>query len=207
MRVVIADAGPLIGLARIEQLNLLRDLFQQIWITDIVAGEVGLLSPGGNTDYPGRAVLLSAVAEGWLQIAPADESLGNQATAYQPVNPGVDHGEASAIALALQIKASGDSTLLLIDYRCGRAEARKQGLTILGTAAALVLAKEQGLISQCAPVQFSMPYGNRGTTSATAWSQPSWGKQKNCVDPQIPTTGNDDYWQRRRKRYRVALLW
>lgn len=152
MRVVIADAGPLIGLARIEQLNLLRDLFQQVWITDIVASEVGLQSPAGDADYPGRALLLNAVAEGWLQIAAADESLGNQVTAYQPVNPGVDPGEASAIALALQIQASGDSALLLIDDRCGRGEARQQGLTILGTAAALVLAKEQGLISRCAPV-------------------------------------------------------
>ena len=35
---------------------------------------------------------------------------------------------------------------------CGRAEARLQGLAILGTAAVLVLAKERNLVPACAPL-------------------------------------------------------
>ncbi|MEB3331946.1 MAG: DUF3368 domain-containing protein, partial [Synechococcaceae cyanobacterium] len=42
--------------------------------------------------------------------------------------------------------------LVIIDDRCGRAEARSRGLSILGTAAVMVLAKEQRLIPACAPL-------------------------------------------------------
>jgi predicted nucleic acid-binding protein len=45
MGVVVADAGPLIGLARIQQLQLLRHLFTTIWITEVIAAEIGL-TPG-----------------------------------------------------------------------------------------------------------------------------------------------------------------
>jgi hypothetical protein len=37
-----ADAGPLIGLARIQQLQLLCHLFTTIWITEVIAAEIGL---------------------------------------------------------------------------------------------------------------------------------------------------------------------
>ena len=63
-----------------------------------------------------------------------------------------DSPAASAIGYALEQTASGLAVLVLIDDRCGRAEARRQGLTILGTAAALVLAKEHGLVESCAPL-------------------------------------------------------
>jgi predicted nucleic acid-binding protein len=99
MRVVIADAGPRIGLARIGCLDLLLALF------------------GGVT-----------------------------------LNPGVDPGERSTIALALHWRAAGEKVLVIMDDRCGRAEARSRGLSILGTAAVLVLAKEQRLIPACAPL-------------------------------------------------------
>ena len=69
-----------------------------------------------------------------------------------PLNPGVDAGEASAIALALQQRDAGRDVLLLIDDRCGRAEAHRQGLALIGTAAVLVLAKEHRLVSTCKPL-------------------------------------------------------
>ena len=59
---------------------------------------------------------------------------------------------ASSIGYALKQKASGLAVLVLIDDRCGRAEARRQGFTILRTAAVLVLAKERGLVVSCAPL-------------------------------------------------------
>lgn len=150
MQVVLADAGPLIGLARIQQLQLLPDLFQQVWITDVIAAEIGLAaSAEPSAAFPGRDRLRQACAEGWLKIAsdPSDD-----AASYQPLNPGVDAGEASAIGYALQQTVSGAQVLLLIDDRCGRAEARRQGLGIIGTAAVLVLAKERGLVAACAPL-------------------------------------------------------
>jgi predicted nucleic acid-binding protein len=64
----------------------------------------------------------------------------------------VDPGERSTIALALHWRAAGEKVPVIMDDRCGRAEARSRGLSILGTAAVMVLAKEQGLIPACAPL-------------------------------------------------------
>jgi predicted nucleic acid-binding protein len=44
----------------------------------------------------------------------------------------------------------------LWDDRCGRAEARRQRLPIIGTAAVLVLAKERNLIPTCGPLLLAM---------------------------------------------------
>ena len=70
---VLADAGPLIGLARIQRLQLLRDLFTSVWITEVIA-----------------------------------------------------------------------------------AEARRQGLFLIGTAAVLVLAQERGLVKSCKPLLLAL---------------------------------------------------
>ncbi|QPN70406.1 DUF3368 domain-containing protein [Synechococcus sp. CBW1108] len=150
MKVVIADAGPLIGLARIDQLGLLAGLFGQVWITEVIAAEIGLgTAAAGTPAFPGVESLQGAFEQGWLQIAPA---LAQGVDPYRPLNPGVDGGEASAIGLALNQQAGGQSVLLVVDDRCGRAEARKQGLAIIGTAAVLVLAKERGLVRVCSPL-------------------------------------------------------
>ena len=63
-----------------------------------------------------------------------------------------DSPAARAIGYALKQTASDLAVLVLIDDRYGQAEARRQGLTILGTAAVLVLAKERGLVASCAPL-------------------------------------------------------
>jgi predicted nucleic acid-binding protein len=148
--VVIADAGPLIALARIGQLDLLRGVFGAVWLTPIVAAETGIDARGAGSRAGGDAIRQS-LAAGWLTIA--DLGAG---VSYLPVNPGVDAGESSSIALALRLQACGERVLVIMDDRCGRAEARSQGLPILGTAAVLVLAKERNLIPACGPLLVAM---------------------------------------------------
>jgi predicted nucleic acid-binding protein len=103
MQVVIADAGPLIALACIDQLRLLRDLFQQVLFTEVVAAEIGL-APQDQDDsaLPGVDRLQEAHRDGWLTWT---ESAG--IAPYSPLNPGVDAGEASTIALALALRIRG----------------------------------------------------------------------------------------------------
>ena len=154
MRVVLADAGPLIGLARIQQLQLLCELFTSVWITEVIAAEIGLsVDDSVAPSFPGRPVLQEACEQGWLHVVQPEPA---NTDSWSPLNPGVDAGEASAIALALQQRNAGHDVLLLIDDRCGRAEARRQGLTLIGTAAVLVLAKERGLVSSCRPLLLAM---------------------------------------------------
>lgn len=134
---MIADAGPLIALARVNQLALLYQLFQRLLITAEVAEELQLTQRPEAAD---AQRLQAAMAAGWL--------LSHQGSvpAVSVLNPGVDLGEASAISLACQLQSTGSTVLVLIDDRAGRAEARHQCLSVIGTAAVAVLAQEQGLI-------------------------------------------------------------
>jgi len=148
-RVVIADAGPLIGLARIGRLDLLRVLFGGVTLTAVVAAEIGI-DPDPHVrihPWPGASAIAEARAARWLSIIESTD-----VPDIEPLNPGVDPGERSTIALALHWRAAGEKVPVIMDDRCGRAEARSRGLSILGTAAVMVLAKEQGLIPACAPL-------------------------------------------------------
>ena len=135
--VVIADAGPLIALSRIDALDLLRGLFGQVLVTEEVRDEA---LPAA--DYPGKALIAMAFEAGWLACP------GPFETSWQPTNPGLDAGERSAIAAALKIPGC----LLVIDDRAGRAEAKSHHIAIMGTAAVIGLAKLQGLIPAARPV-------------------------------------------------------
>ena len=147
MRILLADAGPLIALSRIESLHLLHDLFTTVWITEVIAAELGLsVASSARSSFPGLSVLQEACQQGWLQVVKPELVVTD---GWSPLNPGVDAGEASAIALAIQQRDAGRDVLLLIDDRCGRAEARRQRLAMIGTAAVLVLAKEHRLVSTC----------------------------------------------------------
>lgn len=141
-RVVIADAGPLIGLGRIDALELLRGLFGGVSVTTIVWEEV----LAGGSSRPGSAQFARAVADGWIAVLPEPQN------AWKPANPGIDPGEASAIGASLRLRDIGDAVLLVIDDRAGRAEARRQGIALIGTAGVIGLAKTSGLIQAARPL-------------------------------------------------------
>ncbi|GHU26597.1 DUF3368 domain-containing protein [Betaproteobacteria bacterium] len=143
-RIVIADAGPLIALARIDALVLLKGLFGQVYITRTVRDEI--LPAAAMGRFPDAEVLLRTLAEGWIEIVdfPIDD--------WRPINPGVDAGEASAIHAACRWRDAGNAVLLVIDDRAGRLEARSCGLKLIGTAAVIGLAKTEGLIPAAKPL-------------------------------------------------------
>lgn len=141
-RVVIADAGPLIALARIDSLGLLRGLFGRVSVTSTVRDEV---LPAAST-FPETTLLASTLAEGWIEVV--DEPQNE----WKPLNPGVDAGEASAIHTACVWRDAGDAVLLVMDDRAGRLEARSHGITLIGTAAVIGLAKTEGLVPAARPL-------------------------------------------------------
>jgi len=132
MTVVIADAGPLIALSRIDKLEILQQLFQQITITNTVRDEIL-----DNDHQKGKAEINKAIKSGWVKVEIVDIQ------DWAAINSGVDAGESSAIYLALQAR---DSTLLIIDDQAGRAEAKYQKINLMGTAAVVGMAKMQGHI-------------------------------------------------------------
>ena len=142
MSVVIADAGPLIALSRIGKLDLLEQIFQQVTITNTVRDEVL-----DNDHCKGKATVLEAIRAGWINVQNIDM------TGWKTINTGVDAGEASAIYLARQ---APDNTLLIIDDQAGRAEAKYQKITIIGTAAVIGMAKMQGYILSAKDVLYAL---------------------------------------------------
>ena len=133
MAVIIADAGPIIALSRIGELDLLRNIFHQITITSIVKDEIL-----DNQYSKGKEAVINAITNDWIIV----KSITLKD--WKPINSGVDAGEESSIYLALQ---SLEKSLLIIDDQAGRAEAKFHKITLMGTAAIIALAEMQGFIS------------------------------------------------------------
>ena len=134
-QVVVADAGPLIALARTGHLPLLPRLFERVLIPEAVRDELEL-----SSNRPGARALSTALArKRWLVVRKvrADDSL----------RAALGPGECEAIALA-----SRERALLLIDDRKGRRAARAAGVQVIGTAGMLLAAKQKGLLTRVSPV-------------------------------------------------------
>ena len=136
--VVIADASPLIGLARIGGLAWLPKLFGTVYVTPVVLREV-LPGLGLQNEANIQAALDAGHITAWpSKIKRPKATLGD-----------LDEGEAECIALALQLRPA--RSLLLIDERAGRSVATEQGIEITGTAAVIGLAKKRHLIRTAKP--------------------------------------------------------
>ena len=118
-KAVISDTSCLIALAKIDKLNLLRELYQEILITKEVNQEFG----GSLPDW----ILIKEVSNKQKQI-----ELEKQ----------LDLGEASSIALALEL----ENSTLIIDETKGRKIAQSYDIDIIGTIGIILLAEKKGLI-------------------------------------------------------------
>lgn len=63
-RIVVADSGPLIGLARVDRLVLLEKLYRQITIAPRVSEELKL-----SSEKPGATIISAATDAGWLKVS------------------------------------------------------------------------------------------------------------------------------------------
>jgi hypothetical protein len=132
-RLVVADTGPLIALARIGRLDLLPTLFQQVLLTPTVLDECEAKPDRGE----GREIRAVLASKGFQLQTPE---------ATLPML-GIDPGETSAIALAQQLGAG-----VLMDDKAGRTVAKRLGIAVIGTVGVLVLAKRRGLLLKVRPL-------------------------------------------------------
>ena len=138
MTPIVADTGPLIGLARAGRLDLLRRLYRQVAIPPAVHGELAI-----GSDRPSATALAGALAASWLRVEP----VVNQ-QALQELGRLLDLGEAEAIALAEQL----DTRFLLFDEAAGRRIARRRGVPVTGVAGVLLSAKASGAVVAVGPI-------------------------------------------------------
>jgi predicted nucleic acid-binding protein len=151
-KIVIADAGPLIGLARIKQLVLLQSLYEKLLIPPKVREELKL-----SSHKPGSRMVAEAIQTGWIRCIPVHSR--NQVTVLCHT---VDAGEAEAIQLAREQHAD----LLLIDDPKGRKTAKNKGVTIIGTGGVLVAAKKAGLLNEVKPILTALRHTGYRLSSA-----------------------------------------
>ncbi len=134
--IVVADAGPLIHLAAIGQLELIHRLSQEVLVPPSVFDEVVVVGAG----LPGAAEVGAAP---WIRVA--SPSGGDVVAAL--LAAGLHLGEAQAIALAVELRADR----LLIDERQGRVTAEAMGVAVVGSVGILIAAKVRGDVPALAP--------------------------------------------------------
>ncbi len=121
--IVVSDTSPITALITIQQIDLLRQLYNEVKIPSAVAEE--LLAY--HTALPPfiQAVPVTAIPR------------------LTELNRQLDRGEAEAIVLAKELHAD----LLLIDEALGREAARQEHLPVIGLMGVLLIAKKKGLVS------------------------------------------------------------
>ena len=127
---VVSNSSPLIHLAKIGRLDLLRLLFGEVLVPEAVYREC-VVEGGGREDARkiGEA--------GWIRVSSVRDVRLKRVLLRE-----LDEGEAEAIVLALEESAD----LVILDEREARRMARSLGLKVTGTIGILMRARREGVI-------------------------------------------------------------
>lgn len=127
---VVSNTSPVLNLAIVGRLSLLRKQFREILIPLAVLEELRV-----GEDLPGSQNVREAIEGGWLRV----EELKDR-TLVQVLERDLDRGEAEAIALALKVKAEW----VLLDEKEARGIAKDLGLKVTGILGILLRAWREG---------------------------------------------------------------
>jgi len=133
-RPVVANASPLIGLAAINRLPILRDLWGEIILPEAVYREVVIDGAGRTGSTP-----VAQACGDWMRIMAAQDR--QEVSALRAV---LDEGEAEVIVLGQELHAG----LLLLDNREPRVFARGLDLPVMGTLGVLLAGWRRGLVKE-----------------------------------------------------------
>ncbi len=134
-KTVVANATPIIALALIGQLDLLKRIYARVLIPPTVQSEV---LKGGATNIGVTELQMSD----WIKVTALSDA--RRADSLSDL----DRGEAEVIALAQEVNAD----LVIIDERLARWHAKHVGLKITGTIGVLLEAKRLGLVASLKPL-------------------------------------------------------
>ena len=123
-KVIISDTSCLIILTKIGELDLLRQLYKTVTITQDILLEYGENLPD------------------WIEVQQVKDNYRQQLLEMQ-----IDKGEASAIALALE---TADNIVILDDWKA-RKVAERLGLSVTGTLGVIIKAKNNRIVPSIKP--------------------------------------------------------
>jgi uncharacterized protein len=133
---VVCDSTVLIGLAKIGKIDLLKQIYREVYIPEAVFSEV--VSKGKGR--PGVKEISNAE---WIQ----KEIIDDKRTVEMFVAE-IGQGEAEVLVLGKELNADW----LIIDDERARAAAASAGFNIIGLAGILLLAKQLKLIPSVKPL-------------------------------------------------------
>ena len=137
MRKVVVNTTPILILGHIGKLDILRELYGTIYITDAVFREITV-----TNDAPSAALLSS---KEWIHVM----SIENPKD-YAMFRAKLHAGEVETMILAMQKDFCAD--LVILDDLAARKTAKFLGLTVTGTMGVLLKAKQEGLIQEIKPL-------------------------------------------------------
>lgn len=137
----VSNATPLIYMARLGKLHLLKEIFTQIQIPLEV--KIETVNRGKRKGYPDAYVIEQALNEGWIVTDSLTMEKMKKSEALAEMT-GINIGEAQAIILS---KQKGEE-LILIDQTNAREAARQLGLRPRGTIFIILTAAKRRLITK-----------------------------------------------------------
>ncbi len=150
---VVVNATPLISLALLDRLSLLKQMFEEVIVPSAVYAEVVVQGAG----KPGSEAL--AAAE-WLTVTSVDASVS-----IEPLLLGLDMGELEVLLLAQQIRPDW----VIIDERLARSVAFALGLPVKGMLGILLAAVLAGLLARQEALEDLNKLVERGIRIAPRW--------------------------------------
>lgn len=124
-KMTVSNSGPLIHLAKIDKLILLKELFGKVFVSPQVKTEV--VNAGKKEGMADAFLIEGEIENGWIIV---DEDIGNVEDIAK--NVGIDEGEAAAILLARKMEKP-----ILLDDLASRRFATGLGLEVTGSIGVL----------------------------------------------------------------------
>jgi predicted nucleic acid-binding protein len=133
---IVCDASPLIVIAKSGLIPVLGAMIAEVIIPQAVYDECTV-----DVALPGAQAIRRAMADGKIGVHPGVQGPDSDVPAV------LGAGERAAIDLAVARNCA-----VLMDERMGRHAAHQRGLTVIGSAGLLLVAKQRGLIPAIAPI-------------------------------------------------------
>lgn len=132
--IVVVDSSSIIGLARVGKINILKEMFGKILISQDVFKEVVITGKG----RPGSEEIEGAT---WIEKKRINDV---RAVKRIVVQERLSYGEAATIVLSKELKAD----LTILDEKKARGIAQVAGINVMGTAGMLEEASKRGIIDE-----------------------------------------------------------
>lgn len=134
-KIIVSNSGPLIHLAQIDRLQLLRDIFGKVIIPEEVRVEV--IDMGKNEGAADAFLLEDAIEEEWIIV----ERNSDERVKEIAEKAGIDAGEAEAIMLGKK-----ENSLILLDDLAARRFAAGLGLEVAGSVGVILRATKMKIL-------------------------------------------------------------